>query len=227
MAIELYLKRLKMFETVLLSDQTDFSGVEFLTFKAITGSRLLLFLNVRAITGTPTINMVVENGVEIGEEFKELSNTNQTAPGIYSFAFSDIHIYFNISITVTGGTATYTLGATLADNKSDAVSVIGDVNVIVDGLDPTDPSTIVVVGTEDGEADGIKRIWVNNRRQQIVSAHDVDAAYVWADFGNTKERVLSITYTSPTFPGESAIRTFTYAVVGGKYRLDSDEWSII
>lgn len=227
MPSELYFRRLgKIYETAIISQQQDTSGLDIQTFKSITGSRMIVWLNISELSAG-TVQLDIENGVDIGATFENISSTSYSAPGVYTIILSDFHIYFNATITVTGGTASYTLAATLADNKADNISITGDVNVVVDGLDPTDPDTIVIVGTEDGEADGIKRIFVNNRRNQIVNAHDVDAAFVWADFGNTKERVLSITYTSPTFPAISVIRTFTYAVVGGKYRLDSDEWSVV
>lgn len=80
-------------------------------------------------------------------------------------------------------------------------------------------------GTIDGEEDGTKRFYVNNRKQQVLSAHDLVVNYSWLDFGSKNERVSSIVYTSATFTGDIITRTFNYTLVSDKYRLDSETWT--
>lgn len=80
-------------------------------------------------------------------------------------------------------------------------------------------------GTVDGTPTGTERTFVNNRRNQVLSAHDLVASYTWADFGTKNERVTSIVYTSATFPSHTITRTFSYSLVSGNYRLDSETWT--
>lgn len=80
-------------------------------------------------------------------------------------------------------------------------------------------------GTVDGTAVGTERTFVNNRKQQVLTAHDLSAAYTWLDFGTKNERVSTIVYTSATFAGVTITRTFSYTLVGTNYRLDSEAWT--
>lgn len=83
----------------------------------------------------------------------------------------------------------------------------------------------ITSGTVDGTDTGTERTFVNNRKNQLLAAHDLALAYTWLDFGNKDERVSSIVYTSATFVGVTVTRTFAYSLVGTKYRLDSELWS--
>lgn len=96
---------------------------------------------------------------------------------------------------------------------------IGDLNAAKDD--------VAIAGTEDGTAIGTIRHFVNNRRQQILAAHDRSQAIIYADFGTKDQRVTSIAYTSPTFPGITALKTITYTLVGNRYRRDNIIWSIV
>ena len=98
------------------------------------------------------------------------------------------------------------------------VSVIGGLSVTVSG-------DSITSGTVDGTAGGTERTFVNNRKSQVLAAHDLAAAYTWLDFGTKNERVSTIVYTSATFTGVTVTRTFAYSLVSGAYRLDSETWS--
>lgn len=82
-----------------------------------------------------------------------------------------------------------------------------------------------ISGTVDGTATGTERTFVNNKRQQVLSSHDLSASYTWLDFGTKKERVSTIVYTSSTFPSDTITRTFSYTLVGNVYRLDTEIWT--
>lgn len=109
------------------------------------------------------------------------------------------------------------------DDKLDApipvTATIGDLNAAKDD--------VAIAGTEDGTATGTVRHFVNNRRQQILAAHDRVQQITYADFGTKDQRITSIAYTSPTFPGITAIKTLTYTLVGNRYRRDNIIWSIV
>jgi len=69
---------------------------------------------------------------------------------------------------------------------------------------------------------------VANTRQAVMLANDLVRSYTWADFGTNKERVTRIDYTSVTVaPTQTVRQTFTYTLVSGKYRLDSEVWTVI
>jgi hypothetical protein len=92
---------------------------------------------------------------------------------------------------------------------------VGSVTVLGDAI---------TSGTVDGTRTGTERTFVNNLKNQVLAAHDLAASYTWLDFGNKNERVSSIVYTSATFVGVTVTRTFTYSLVGTKYRLDLETW---
>ena len=98
-------------------------------------------------------------------------------------------------------------------------ATIGDLNAAKDD--------VAIAGTENGTASGIVRHFVNNRRQQILAAHDRVQVITYADFGTKDQRVTSIAYTSPTFPGITALKTITYTQVGIRYRRDNITWSLV
>ena len=83
----------------------------------------------------------------------------------------------------------------------------------------------IMIGTVDGTTIGTQRTIVNNKKQQVLAAHDLVLTYTWLDFGTKQERVSNIIYTSATFLGETITRTFAYTLVGNNYRLDTETWT--
>jgi hypothetical protein len=86
---------------------------------------------------------------------------------------------------------------------------------------------IKISGTIDGTPSGTEYPFVYNVRQQILAAHDREQDITYADFGTKNQRVTQIDYTSATFPGIIARKTFTYTLVGVNYRRDSIDWAIL
>lgn len=115
------------------------------------------------------------------------------------------------------------------DKFQENVSDLGtDVRVVIKAIDSGSITIIgdsITSGTVDGTAGGTERTFVNNRKNQLLQSHDLVASYSWLDFGTKDERVSSIVYTSATFSGVTVTRTFTYSLVGTKYRLDVDTWT--
>lgn len=87
-------------------------------------------------------------------------------------------------------------------------------------------TTSIMTGTVDGLPGGTQRTVVNNKKLQILNAHDLVDSYTWLNFGTKQERVSTIIYTSATFPGVTVTRTFAYTLVGTNYRLDNTTWSV-
>lgn len=96
---------------------------------------------------------------------------------------------------------------------------------VMGGISATILGDSITSGTTDGTPTGTERTFVNNKKQQVLSAHDLVAAYTWLDFNTKQERVSTIVYTSATFPGDIITRTFAYTLVGTNYRLDSETWT--
>jgi hypothetical protein len=90
---------------------------------------------------------------------------------------------------------------------------------------------IKISGTENGQPNGPEFPFVNNRLQQILKAKDRTGTISYADFGNKNQRITQITYTAPsigTGPGFTAVKTFTYTLVGNRYRRDTPgDWSLV
>lgn len=89
------------------------------------------------------------------------------------------------------------------------------------------PDSVLNVGSIDGTASGTKYGVVNNLKMQILDSHDRQAAYTYADFGTKDQRIIQIDYTSSTFSGFTAQRTFIYTLVGTRYKRDNEIWNIV
>lgn len=105
-----------------------------------------------------------------------------------------------------------------------AIAVVNPDGTTISGGGGGGGST-VTVGTVEGTTGGTQRAFVNNKKQQVLSAHDLVLTYTWLNFGTKQERVSTIVYTSATFPSDTITRTFNYTLVGTNYRLDSEVWT--
>jgi hypothetical protein len=112
-----------------------------------------------------------------------------------------------------------------AELRASPLEVTGDI-VAVLGDEP-----IKISGTENGQPNGPEFPFVNNRLQQILKAKDRTGTITYADFGNKNQRITQITYTAPsigTGPGFTAVKTFTYTLIGNRYRRDTPgDWALV
>lgn len=108
---------------------------------------------------------------------------------------------------------------------------IGDIDVALDSMSPPnrpDPDNVMITGSVDGTKTGTKYGWVNNVKQQIMAAHDRKRDAFYLDISSKKDRRLDkFEYTSPTFPGVTLVRQFSWTLVGTEYVYENDEWSVI
>jgi hypothetical protein len=89
---------------------------------------------------------------------------------------------------------------------------------------------IKISGTENGQAGGTEFTFVNNVRQQILSAKDREQTFTWVDFGTKNQRVTQMVYTAPSIgvgAGFTAVKDLSYTLTSGSYRLDDIIWSIV
>jgi len=122
-----------------------------------------------------------------------------------------------------------TLGQHVSSNSISVVlasdqtlTVLADLNAF-----SSSPDSVQLVGSIDGTATGTKYGFVNNIKMQILDSHDRQAAFTYADFGTKDQRVTQIDYTSATFVGFIARRTFNYTLVGTRYKRTNELWNII
>lgn len=107
------------------------------------------------------------------------------------------------------------------------IQVDGTINADMDAFNAT-PDNVMTVGSVDGTKTGTKYGWVNNVKQQIMAAHDRKRDAFYLDISSKKDRRLDkFEYTSPTFPGVTLVRQFSWTLVGTEYVYENDEWSVI
>lgn len=109
--------------------------------------------------------------------------------------------------------------------------VVPPIAVELDALTPptqANPDNAMIVGSINGTKAGTKYGWVNNVKQQIMAAHDRKRDAFYLDLASKKDRRLDkFEYTSPTFPGVTLVRQFSWTLVGTEYVYENDEWSVI
>lgn len=345
---------LRVYETRTLLQRAAFTGSVEQVAQIVTGSRMLVSLVVTAIDPATTVTVHLDNTFTTDLGYDTIDTFGTSAVGRVKRIVSDFHNIFRFRVVITGGNATFALGASIFDNAmttrienamidvdlSHTVDPMGNfdsvrigdgtdlLNINPDGsinasvsIDPADSllakgtedgttsgiqhvlkvgsdlnlrvkdenalalltdiesntqaiatsvdqiepkldsvvnelqdsnaslasidaklsspiattigdlnankDDVAIAGTENGLATGTIRHFVNNRRLQILSAHDRQQVITYADFGTKDERVISITYTSPTFAGISATKTIAYTLIGNKYRRDSISWSVV
>lgn len=139
-------------------------------------------------------------------------------------------IYVDISHTddsIRLGDGTNLITSTAVGPKQGLdVNIINALNVDIDGTTST-PDSIITVGSIDGTTTGLKYLFVNNLKQQILTAHNVVETITWTDFGTKNERITQVDYTSTTFTGFTARKVLNYTLVSSQYRLDTVTWSIV
>ncbi len=177
------------------------------------------------------------------QNIRSLSSTTDsiTVPGIATEAkqdseitqLTDINTKLANPLPLPTGSATATkqdeakvVLQSIDSKLTNPLPVSGTITATISDLD-ANKDDVAIAGTEDGTSTGTVRHFVNNRRLQILSAKDRIQDITYADFGTKDQRTTSITYTSPTFPGISAVKTITYTLVGNRYRRDNITWSII
>jgi hypothetical protein len=196
-------------------------------------------INVTDNGGSLTVDGTVELGASSLAALESM--TIQNGPGVDAVNIQD----GGNSITVDGSVTVSATDLDIRDlqHTSDSVKIgdgvdllsintDGSINVSVSGTTligdlNANKDDVAIAGTEDGNSTGVVRHFVNNRRQQILASHDRQQSISYSDFGTKDQRIVSVVYTSPTFPGISAVKTINYSLVGNRYRRDDIIWSII
>jgi hypothetical protein len=67
---------------------------------------------------------------------------------------------------------------------------------------------------------------LENLKQRILKSPFLQRSFSFSDFGTKNQRISSISYAASP-ETNTLLRSFSYTLIGNKYRLDTDVWSII
>lgn len=199
------------------------------TISAASGDNIAISdgVDTLSVNADGSINVVITGTVDVS-----ISHTNDSirlgdGTSLVGTTTDSGNIGLNVSVIEKGqDTSANSIPVVLASDQSTLNVAITSSDIDIRDLNAAQDD-VLVAGTEDGTSTGTLRWFVNNRRQQILSAHDRATDYTFADAGTKNERITQIDYTSPTFPGITIQRQFTYTLNSGKYTVDTDTWSVI
>jgi len=109
-------KQLKINNTNVLLDLASFSGNSIIPFEVLTGSRITITIAVKNITAGAIVQAQIDNGFSVTYPFITLDTISANGVGYFTKVFSDIHSLFNVNISVVGGSASFALVTSVADN---------------------------------------------------------------------------------------------------------------
>ncbi len=104
----------------ILSSQDNYTGVDIRTFRVEKSARPVFYLTITAITGST--ELIIENSGDPDQDFKTLFTQTYTAVGKYTIPLTDVQRYFTITLTTSGGTASYTLASILAEASTSNIA---------------------------------------------------------------------------------------------------------
>jgi len=161
------------------------------------------------ILGQP-IGVTVENTLPIAVEFDEPVNVSVVDPVVIDDSTPiNVALVSPSPVPVTGTVAI-----------AGSVAIAEPVDVVVTTPVVIDDSTPVNVTIQEP----IDVVALENVRQQMLKDPLLERAFTWLDFGTKNQRISTIVYTSTNLPLNTVTRTFSYTLVGTRYRLDTDEW---
>lgn len=109
--------QIKQFQTVLLLAQPEpTTGSASVTCSVVTGSRMLIGLNILSIDPATTVTLTVGNTFATDDGYETILETSSSVAGRIKEILTDFHNLFQFTIAVTGGNATYKLAVSLSDN---------------------------------------------------------------------------------------------------------------
>lgn len=112
-------KTFKLYDQAVLVPNDIYSpGIEYFSFKIISGSRLLLNLYVKSIDLGTTISVDVLNNFSLDTDigWDNVLNITANGNGHFKKVLTDFNLFFQLKVTVTGGNAEFVLGASVFDN---------------------------------------------------------------------------------------------------------------
>lgn len=131
--------------------------------------------------------------------------------------------------THTGIAAILTaLAGTLSVSDSASHTILTNILAALGSVQLAEP--VKMSGTIDGTVSGTELTFVNNRKMQILAAHDRDQIFTYADFGTKNQRITRIDYVSPTIgvgAGFTARKNLIYVLDGTRYRRTNITWALV
>lgn len=107
---------IRMYENRTVVKQTAFTGSGEVPLYTLSGSRMLITLQVTEIEPGTTVNLYVDNGFDRDLPYDTIENLSQSTVSSIKRILSDFNNLFNFRYTVTGGMATFSVGIAVYDN---------------------------------------------------------------------------------------------------------------
>lgn len=200
----------------------------------VQGAALRSTVFVQSATGTVEVEYFdYSTGGDEGEE-----NALQAHPVLSSAGTSKIEVSgFNNKLfarcTVTGSVRFGVLVTVLDDVTQEnlftakngaTANLLTDEGLPILTYDDSD-GKYYFLKTDQGNL-SVSATLVENLRQRILKDPLLERSFTWLDFGTKNQRIGSISYETIN-ETSSLQRTFVYTLVGTRYRLDTDTWTVI
>lgn len=112
------MRPLEQFRTLVLSNQLTSTGVDTQSFYMVSGSRLVVGIQISAIDPGTTITVDTQTSVDSDGPFTSIGTQTTAALGLTKQAYIDFFGQMQIVITTSGGNASYKLAVASYDNTS-------------------------------------------------------------------------------------------------------------
>lgn len=107
---------IRVYENRLIVRQDAFTGSGLESFSVLTGSRMLITLQVAEIDPDTTVTLYVDNGYSRDEALDTIENLSVNGVGTVKRIISDFNNVFDFRYTVTGGMAKVRIAIAIYDN---------------------------------------------------------------------------------------------------------------
>lgn len=197
----------------------------------IQGAALRSTVFVQSATGSVLVEYFdYSTGGDEGEENALQAHANLSSPSTHKIEVSDFNNKLFARCTVTGSVRFGVLITVLDDVSSfsakngDTADLVSDTGSPLLTYDDSD-GKYYFLKTDQGNL-AVSATIVENIRQRILKDPLLERSFSWQDFGTKNQRIGSITYETSN-ETSSLVRAFVYTLVGTRYRLDTDTWTVI
>lgn len=165
-------QQLRIYDNLILVNQSGFTGSGAAPFHVLSGSRLLVVLRVDEIDAGASITVTVNNSIDKTSPVA-LGTFSANAVGPTRQIYTDFNNFFEIDYVVTGGNATFKIALALFDNAINTTIANADIHVnISDKIDSDGNYSSTRIG------DGTNQLSINPDGTMPVEIEDPSNALV-------------------------------------------------
>lgn len=111
-------KTIRLYESSTILNRASESGSGEELFYVLSGARMLVTFKTIAIDEGATVSLFLENTFSDDEAYEAIDTLTASATGTTKRIYSDFNQLFKFRFQVTGGSATFKVAVTMADNAS-------------------------------------------------------------------------------------------------------------